>query len=305
MSSITAKIVKNLIKIGTFRYRKHHLSLSRNIKFEDKPFKVGQKFEFTQFDLNGTNVELIKQKNCDDKNAIIQFHGGGHTQNMNNIYRKFAKKLCKLTSFPVYSIDYKTGNELVYPSVHDECFTAYYNLTNGVLKNKKIITIGDSFGANTMLSTLLRIRDNNGKMPIGIICVSCYIDLAASGSSYKKNCYRDPSYALPKNQKFEENEKFVRRITPYCGNTSLYDCYLSPAYADYTGFPKTLIQCGDLETAESDNDMLFEKARSNGVDITLTKYEGMWHDFQYFTPFLKECKLAIKEIEYFIKSLSV
>ncbi|MDE6189622.1 MAG: alpha/beta hydrolase [Clostridia bacterium] len=235
--------------------------------------------------------------------AIAHFHGGGHTQAMNGTYRKVAERFCKISGCSVFSIDYKTGNELVYPSVHNECFSAYIGLLSERLKSKRIIAVGDSFGANLTLSTCLKLRDRNIPLPNALICISSYIDLAATGNSYKKNCYRDPLYGLTRKLKFEYNEKFIRRITPYCGQTSYYNTLLSPAYAEFQDFPETLIQCGDLETSESDSDTLYEKMLNAGVKVKLTKYNGMWHDFQYLAPFLKESKMAWKEIEQFIDSV--
>ena len=63
------------------------------------------------------------------------------------------------------------------------------------------------------------------------------------------------------------------------------------------------IQFGEDETSESDNDILYEKALKSGVKVKLTKYYGMWHDFQYITPFLKESKRAWREIGEFLKSI--
>lgn len=296
MTSLGARIVRALLRLYTYPYRKNHKSLSRSIKLKTKPYKPSANFEHSVLNVCGTNVEkLCLKKSCNPSYAIVQFHGGGHTQSMNKMYRKAAERLCKSLKCSVYSIDYKTGESLEYPSVHDECYFAYVGLLD-LLKDKSIIAIGDSFGANLMLSTLLRLRDAVLPLPCASIAVSSFIDLAASGDSYRKNCHTDPLYALPKSQKFEDNERHIRRITPYCGTTSPQHELLSPAYANYDGFPPMLIQCGELETSESDSDTLFEKATSAGVKATLTKYEGMWHDFQYITPFLKESKEAWNEI---------
>ncbi|MCI9009577.1 MAG: hypothetical protein HFE27_00105 [Clostridia bacterium] len=94
--------------------------------------------------------------------------------------------------------------------------------------------------------------------------------LAATGSSYEKNCYRDPLYSLPKNQSFKEHEKDIRRIIKFIGSTSPYDMYISPAYAEFNGFPPMLIQCREAETSESDNDILYEKALKGGVKVKMT-----------------------------------
>ncbi|MDE6473473.1 MAG: alpha/beta hydrolase [Clostridia bacterium] len=287
----------------TYKYRKNHLSLSRSVKFKNKKYTPPKGFGYRVKEFCGTKVEILSPVSPNERYAVVHFHGGGSTQKMNSMYRRVAENLSGLSNAEVYSIDYKTGEDLVYPSVHDECYAAYINLISTVLKDKKIIAVGDSFGANVLLSICLRLRDKDIPLPDAIISVSCCIDLAATGSSYEKNCYRDPLYSLPKNQSFKENESGIRRIIKYVGDTSPYDMYLSPAYAVYDAFPPMLIQCGEAETSESDNDILYEKALKSGVKVKLTKYYGMWHDFQYLTPFLKESKQAWREIGEFLKSI--
>lgn len=300
MISLGARITRAILRAYTYPYRKTHKSLSRSIKFKEKPYRPTKNCHYEIANINGVSVEILTPDNSYNNACIVQFHGGGHTQAMNDMYRKAAERLCKFTKCTVYSIDYKIGNELVYPSVHDECYSAYVGLYRSKLKGKRIIAIGDSFGANLMLSACLKLRDEKVPLPHGLICISSYIDLAAMGSSYKKNCYLDPLYSLPKNQLYENNEHFIRRKTPYCGNTSPFDKFLSPAYAEYYDFPDMLIQCGEYETSASDSEMLYLKTKLAGVNATFTKFSGMWHDFQYLTPFLKESKIAWREIEQFI-----
>ena len=300
MISLGARIVGAILRAYTYPYRKKHKSLSRSIKFKNKPYNPPKNCRYEIAKFNGTSVEILSPTNLNNNVHIVQFHGGGHTQSMNGMYRKVAERLCKISKSTVYSIDYEIGNELIYPSVHNECYSAYVELYKSKLKGKRIIAIGDSFGANLMLSTCLKLRDENIPLPNALISVSCYIDLAATGDSYKNNCYRDPLYSLPKNQRYEDNEQLLKRKTPYCGNTSPFNKLLSPAYANYCNFPDMLIQCGDYETSASDSEMLFLKLKSAGVKAKFTKYNGMWHDFQYLTPFLKESKTAWKEIGQFI-----
>ncbi len=303
MMSFGAKITSWIIRLYTYKYRKNHLSLSRSVKFKNKKFNPPKGYRFEIKEIGGSKFEILSPNKPNENYSIVHFHGGGSTQKMNSMYRKVAEKLSKLSNARVYSIDYKTGENLVYPSVHNECYTAYVNLISTILKDKKIIAVGDSFGANIILSTCLRLRDNNLPLPEAIVSVSCCIDLAATGNSYEKNCYRDPLYSLPKNQSFKEHEKNIRRTIKYIGDSSPYDKYLSPAYAEFYNFPPMLIQCGDAETSESDNDVLYEKALQCGINAKRTKYYGMWHDFQYLTPFLKESKQAWQEISDFIHSI--
>ncbi len=303
MMSLGAIITGAIIKMYTYRYRKNHLSLSRSVKFKNKEYAPPKGFSFEVKDFGGTKFEILSPSAPNERYAVVHFHGGGNTQSMNSMYRKVAERLAKLSGAAVYSVDYKTGDDLVYPSVHDECYYAYVNLISTALNDKKIIMVGDSFGANVLLSICLRLRNASIQLPNAIVSISCCIDLAATGSSYEKNCHRDPLYSLPKSQNFKEHEKDIRRIIKYIGNTSPYDMFLSPAYAEYDAFPPMLIQCGEAETSESDNDILYEKALKSGVNVKMTKYYGMWHDFQYLTPFLKESKQAWREIGDFIHSI--
>lgn len=300
MSSLAAKAVKFFLRICTYPCRKKHKSLSRSVTFRQKPYTPPKQYLYEKRRVGGTLTEILSPANGGEGCAVIQFHGGGHTQPMNGMYRKAAERLCRLCGCAVYSVDYQTGKDLAYPSVHDECYAAYIALTDGPLRGKRVAAIGDSFGANLLLSACLRARAEGRALPCALVLPSCYIDMAASGSSYEKNCYADPLYSLPKRQKFEENEKFIRRISPYCKGADLFDPFLSPAYADYGGFPAMLIQCGDAETSESDSDMLYEAAKKAGVRAKLTKYKGMWHDFQYLFPFLKESRCAWQEIADFL-----
>ncbi len=300
MISLGARLVKLVLRAYTYPYRKAHRSLSRSIQFKSRKYRPPKGFTYRLERVRGVGVEILAPPHAADGCSIVQFHGGGHTQPMNNMYRKAAQRYAEISGYTVYSIDYRPGKDLVYPALHDACYEAYKGLIGEGLLAGRIVAAGDSMGANILLSICLRLRDEGLAMPKALISVSCGADLAATGDSYRKNCYRDPLYALPKNQSYEKYERCIRRRTPYCGATDPKDPYLSPAYAELTGFPPILIQCGDCEICESDSDMLYFNALKAGVTAKLTKYEGMFHDFQYITPFLKESRLAWKEIAAFI-----
>ena len=104
MISIGARITALLLRIYTYPYRKKHMSLSRTVKVDHKPYDPPKNYRHEIIDANGTAVEVLKPSNQNSAVCIVQFHGGGHTQAMNGMYRKVAERLCKLTECPVYSI---------------------------------------------------------------------------------------------------------------------------------------------------------------------------------------------------------
>lgn len=140
-------------------------------------------------------------------------------------------------------------------------------------------------------------------MPGAVVTISPFIDMAASGSSYQENGYKDPLYAMPKGYPFEQYEKKLRRISPYCGSTPLTHPDLFPAYADFAGFPKTLIQCGCLETSLSDSQMLYQGLSGKGCFAKLHIFDEMWHDFMDMVRWLKESRTAWNERIRFISSI--
>ena len=303
MISLRAAAVRALLRLYTYPARKRHTSLSRTAKFKSGGYCPPAGYTYTRMYAANTAVEVISPPCARSGAAIVQFHGGGHTQGMNDMYRSVAARLAKMTDCAVYSIDYAAAEGLVFPSVHDECFAAYCALSQGALKGNRIITIGDSFGANLMLSSCLRLRDGGMSLPAAVICISPYVDMAASGASYEYNCRADPLYGLPKSQSYAQYSSAVRRISPYCGNTPKIQPLLSPAYGNFRGFPDMFVSCGGLETSASDSHMLVSRVRQSGVRVQFHEYGGMWHDFAYMFPRLKESKAAWRHMHLFVDDI--
>ena len=292
--SSAAFFLRLLIRAYTFPYRRAHRSLSRSVKPHACRYSPPDGFDYKIVRFGGVRTEILLPPGAEG--AILQFHGGGHTNGMNDMYRRAAERLARSCKRAVYSIDYDAAPDLEFPAVHEQCYRAYAAIADEV---PDIAAIGDSFGAALMLSCCLKARDDGVRLPCALVCVSPFADMAASGDSYRYNAHRDPMYALPIWQSFERYESCIRRISPYCGKTPLTDAYLSPAYADLSGFPDMLIIGGELETSASDGRMLLENAQKNGVCCRLHEYKGMWHDFCYMFPTLKESRLAWAEITEF------
>lgn len=299
MISFGAFVVRALLRLYTYPYRKNFRSLSRSVKLKNRPYSPPRGFGFEVLNCGGARVERITPEGP-VSGAIIQFHGGGHTAGMNTMYRRAAERLSFMCGCAVYSIDYDTGKGLVFPSVHDQCHAVYRYLAAGELKNKNFVAVGDSFGANLMLSTCLKAKEEGIALPRALVCICPFVDMAASGDSYRYNCHKDPLYGMPKSYSFEENESKIRRKSPYCGNTPYTDPYLSPVYGNFDGFPAMLVEYGELETSASDGIMLCNAAAKAGVSVRMHSFCGMWHDFMYLFPHLKESKRAWEEIAEFI-----
>lgn len=301
MTSFLGGLVKAAIRLYTFKYRRKQASLSYNLKIKPRDYKCPEGFAWEVKEYGGVKVEKLAPKGYNGAKAILQFHGGGAVNDMRDgFYRRIAEKYVKVTGLAVYSIDYEAGREKVHPSLLNDCFEAYNGLLESGINPQDIVAVGDSMGANLMLATCLKARDEGLPLPAALVSVCGYLDFTSGGKSYHENAHKDPMYALPFYMSAEKHSHKLRRVPPYAGNADLKDPYLSPAFGNFAGFPETLIICGADEVDESDSAALFDAAKRDGVKVKYNKYPGMFHDFLYIAPFIKESKAAWKDVGNFV-----
>jgi acetyl esterase/lipase len=75
---------------------------------------------------------------------------------------------------------------------------------------------------------------------------------------------------------------------------------VSPLYADFHGFPPLFIQADSSEILLDDAKRLADKARADGVDVTLKIWDGMWHAWHALGGLIPEGKKAFEEIGQFL-----
>lgn len=92
----------------------------------------------------------------------------------------------------------------------------------------------------------------------------------------------------------------VENPPSYAKGFSRTDPRLSPLYADLTGLPPMLIQAGGYELLLDDSTELLKKAAADNVNVTLTVYPGMPHDFALVMPELQESVDSFREIRDFV-----
>ncbi|MBO5607744.1 MAG: alpha/beta hydrolase fold domain-containing protein [Treponema sp.] len=293
------------------------LSLGAKYAVRGSEWEPPEGYTYTKYGGSGEPVlELLEKDGAGSNKLIIQFHGGAYVIALNDIYRDMAVRYSKLwNDADVLNVDYRIAPEHVFPAALDDGEQAWHWAKLNGYKPEDIVIAGDSAGGNLALALTLRLRDA-GEKPRAIICMSPWADLAGDGESHKANLYKDPMFGKAKHSAEEirnEGENQEEKKSPADGEkpmTSLYmgdadprNPYLSPVFASYEDFPSMLIQVGTWEVLESDSDTIYLKARDCGVDVTLSKYRGMWHVFQQTADFVPEAKKAWKEVGNFLRAL--
>jgi len=150
-------------------------------------------------------------------------------------------------------------------------------------------SLGDVTGGNLALVLCNRLKTAGRKLPGTLILMSPWTDMTMSGQSYTERAEIDPMLT-------PEYIEAVRLA--YAAGRDYRSSDLSPLFADFTGFPPTLIQVGDHEILYSDSEQLYQAMKRANVPCRLQVSEGMWHVFQMFP--IRKASVAIENIARFL-----
>ena len=263
----------------------------------EPPWKCPACFHLTQIDLTQCRAELLSlAQNPNLNRALLQLHGGGYIGAMRNKYRSFAGLYNEIGGgINVFTPDYRVAPENPYPAALEDAVEAWNWLLKTGYPPEKIVVAGDSAGGGLALALCLYLKDHGMALPEGLILMSPWTDLTASGESYETNFTKDPLFGNTKESMIYNRD--------YVGEEDPQNPYISPLFGSYEGFPPMLIQVGSIEMLLSDSVSLAKKAKEAGVKVRLSIYEGMFHVFQMGELMLQESKKAWEEAGKFLRVL--
>ncbi len=264
-------------------------------KMVEPPWHCPDIFSMTVIEMEHFNMEWLElRENPNTDKVILQLHGGGYIGAMRNAYRMFAGLYCEVSGgMSVLTIDYRVAPEHPYPAALEDAVAAYQYLLDEGWFAEQIIVAGDSAGGGLAMALCHYLKDHHMMLPCGIIAMSPWTDLLASGESYDTNYERDPLFGNTRDSLIYNKD--------YVGDHDPMDSYISPLYGDFRGFPPMLIQVGSYEMLLSDSVSVAAKARQQGVRVRLSIYEGMFHVFQMAAKMMPESRRAWVEIGKFIE----
>ena len=228
--------------------------------------------------------------------VILQLQGGGYMGAVRNAYYVFAGLYNEVShGFSVLTPDYRVAPEHPFPAALQDAVAAYRWLLDRGWFGEQIIVAGDSAGGGLAMALTMYLRDHDMPLPCGVIAMSPWTDVTASGESYTTNYEKDPL--------FGNTRESLIYLNDYAGDHDPMDPYISPLFGDFRHFPPMLIQAGSIEMLLSDSVDAAAKARSQGVKVRLSIYEGMFHVFQMAYLNIPESKRAWMEVGKFIDIL--
>lgn len=297
--SIQGRVIAELLGHLTndFQIGKKIKSGELRKRLVEPEWRVPSCFTMTHIDMEGFSMKLLASKdNPNMARVILQLHGGGYMGAVRNAYYVFAGLYNEVShGFAVLTPDYRVAPEHPYPAALEDAVASYEWLLERGWFGEQIIVAGDSAGGGLAMALTMYLRDHNMPMPGGIIAMSPWTDVTASGESYETNYENDPL--------FGNTRESLIYVNDYAGDHDPMDPYISPLFGDFRGFPPMLIQVGSREMLLSDSVDAAAKARQQGVKVRLSVYEGMFHVFQMAYLNIPESKKAWMEIGKFIDIL--
>lgn len=252
-------------------------------------FGNAKDIQIREFHMRDREAEWVSVARAHMKKYVILYcHGGGYSTGSRLYARTLTTKLAETTSMDVLAFDYRLAPEHPYPAACEDAMKAWDYLMLLGYGARDVIVAGDSAGGNLALSLVLKLKEEKRLLPRGLVLLSPWTDLTASGKTHTTRALVDPVL----------DAEYLRKMTEnYAAGRELTDPLISPLFGDFEGFPPTYIQVGDNEMLLSDSTMLHKKLIAANVSAKIDIFKGMWHVFQ-MSPFKTAGEAMEKNAEF-------
>lgn len=222
--------------------------------------------------------------------VILYLHGGGYCCGDLAYAKGFGSILAAECGLRVFAAAYRLAPESPFPAALDDAVAAYRYLLASGYANRKIVLCGESAGGGLIFALCLKLRALGLPVPSGLVAISPWSDLTASGDSYAANEKADPSLTRERLD-FYASLYTTERTNPL----------VSPLFGELSGMPRSLIFAGGDEIMLDDARLLYEKLIASGSSSELVTAPGLWHAYVLYD--LKERGEDYKRINAFLNAV--
>lgn len=224
--------------------------------------------------------------------VILWMHGGSYVSGHPATTRPIAMDMVLKTGAALFSVQYRLAPEHPYPAALDDVKAAYAWLLQSGFRPGSIVVGGESSGAGLALALALSLKEQAQPMPAGLVAISPWVDLANTAESLTSRADRDAMLT----------PAFMAAAAKAYAGDDVRGPSISPLYADLSGLPPLIIQDGDESILVDDSRRLYERAKAQGVNVTLRVWPGAPHIVTSLFMFLPEGRRSLDDVEAFIRS---
>jgi epsilon-lactone hydrolase len=222
--------------------------------------------------------------------TVIHFHGGGYCLGSARTAKPWAAHLSAQAGCRVVLPEYRLAPENPYPAALADARA----VTDALLREAppgSLVLSGDSAGGGLALALLLSMRDEGRELPAGCILLSPWLDLGRD---------RRVPADLVRRDVLLSPDWLDACARAYADPSAWADHLVSPLHAAHSGLPPLLIQAATSELLAPDAALLAGSASAAGVDVTYSRWTGLWHDFVLQPGMLAAADSALAQSAWFV-----
>lgn len=179
------------------------------------------------------------------KTAILFFHGGSYGVGSPGTHLALTMRIARQTGLTVFSPTYRLAPEARFPAQLQDASCALDALRQQGIATDRLILAGDSAGGNLALALVQTLKAEGRPMPLALVLISPWADTRLSQlPADPDDALLGPVWAAQMRDSFVASEHW-------------HDPLVSPVFANFSGFPPTLIQAATAELMVRDSERFF------------------------------------------------
>ena len=235
--------------------------------------------------LGGIEAEFSLAPGSDPSRVLLFFHGGGYCSGSILSHRRLVTEAGRAARLRTCALGYRLAPEHPFPAAQEDAMAAWQFLIAQGIAPGRIVVGGDSAGGNLTIALVNRLRAAGKTGPACTWLLSPWTDLTMSGASLASKDAVDP--IIHKAYLEELADAYVP------AGMSRTDPQISPLFAEFRGFPPTLIQVGSAETLLDDATRLAAAIAAADGSIVLQSWPEMIHAWPLWNAQLEDGRQAL------------
>jgi acetyl esterase/lipase len=227
--------------------------------------------------------------------AFLFFHGGGWVIGDYKTHERFIRDLVVESKVAAVYVDYTRSPEAKYPVAINEAYAAtQWIAEHGSevgIDGKRLAVVGNSAGGNIAAAVALMAKDKHG--PEIKLQVLFWPVTNADFETESYNQFAEERFLTKNMMKwFWDNY-----IPDHGARAQPYASPLAATLDQLKGLPPALVQTAENDVLRDEGEAYARKMSEAGVAVTLTRYQGMIHDYGLLNPLsaIAEVQAALRQ----------
>lgn len=215
------------------------------------------------------NADLIQPKGGNTDNLLIYYHGGAFLIKAAAYHKNLAQTYALRANCAVLFVDYRLAPKYKFPIPAMDCYAAYsWALEH--LSFKRLVSGGDSAGADLAMSVMLLAREKGLRMPDGQMLI--YPGAASNPDTESMRKFTDtPMWNSVLN---------ANALALYGDEKDRCDPLFMPLLAEsFVGFPTAYVETTEFDCLHDAGIEIAQRYRKDGIEVMLNETQHTMHGY--------------------------